>query len=122
MSEPLLDLTAVEGERRPVKIDDGDVVWMASPQTIGPRDLARIAAMQQYQSADVFDEAAAEAAESAMTEAACIVLPDVDRERVAAMPFLRRARLVEAFMSGLAQAPSGREPAAAAEGASTGAS
>ena len=113
MTEKLLDLTAVEEDRRPVKIDDGPPCYMASPDTLGPRDFARVAAAGRRAEAadpDRFDDEAAEQIEQAMTDAACIVLPDEPRNRIAAVPYMRRARLVEAFISGLDKQPPTSSP------------
>ena len=109
----MLDLTAVESDRRPVKIDDGEPVFMASPDALGPRDFARISAMDQAMgdvSAESFDGKVADEWEARMTEAAQVVLPDTPRERIAAMPFMRRAKLVQAFTGGLGTQPSAPEP------------
>ena len=110
--EDLLDLTEVEGERRPVKIDDGGVVFMAAPDMVGPRDYARLASMEDHFNTDPeqFNPKRAEEMEAAMTEAARIVLPEIDRERIDALPYMRRARLVEAFIRGLGSQPAGFEP------------
>ena len=104
MSDGTLDLLQLEADRRPVKIDDGDVVLMASPDGLSPRDFAKIGAMEKVNAdPDSFSEEAAEELELRMTDAACVLLPDTDRERVDAMPFMRKARLVQAFMGALSE-------------------
>lgn len=112
MTDKILDLTAVEADRRPVKIDDGPVCYMSSPDTLGPRDFAKVAAAGQrtVSSPEELDEDRADEMERAMTDAACLVLPDEPRNRVDALPFMRRARLVEAFISGLDKQPPASSP------------
>lgn len=101
----LLDLTAVEAERRPVKLLDGNIYYMATPDDLGPRAVARLAKMQHIAenvTAENFDEDSANEAEQAMTEAACIILPDAPREAVEQLPYMKRAKLVEVFVLGFA--------------------
>lgn len=100
----VLDLTAVEQARteRPVKVAKDKVYNMVAPEALGPRDFARLASLERMQdlTPEEFDDQAAERAEQAMTDAACIVLPDAPREELEALPFMMKQRLLEVFVSG----------------------